>query len=90
MISTCISGPGEFIGIVGTTGAGKSSLVSLLARFYDVKQGSIEIDGVDIRSLPQRVPHRIVGIVQQDPFLYSGTIIDNVRLFQEGDQPGER
>lgn len=73
---------GEFVGIVGTTGAGKSSLVSLLARFYDVKRGSVLIDGVDIRTLPQETLHHIVGLVQQDPFLYSGTIMDNVRLFQ--------
>lgn len=75
--------PGEFIGIVGTTGAGKSSLVNLLARFYDVKRGSVTIDGVDIREMPQETLHRIVGLVQQEPFLYSGTIMDNVRLFQE-------
>lgn len=75
--------PGEFVGIVGTTGAGKSSLVSLLARFYDVRQGSVEIDGIDIRRLPLDTLHRIVGLVQQEPFLYSGTIIDNVRLFRE-------
>lgn len=75
--------PGEFIGIVGTTGAGKSSLVNLLARFYDVKRGSVEIDGVDIRKLPQHTLHQIVGLVQQDPFLYSGSILDNVRLFQD-------
>ncbi|MGZ9586818.1 ABC transporter ATP-binding protein [Paenibacillus marinisediminis] len=79
--------PGEFVGIVGTTGAGKSSLVNLLARFYDVKRGSVQIDGVDIRSLPQETLHHIVGLVQQDPFLYSGTIIDNVRLFQEDVSP---
>jgi ATP-binding cassette subfamily B protein len=75
--------PGEFVGIVGTTGAGKSSLVSLLARFYDVKQGSILIDGVDIRNLPGHLLHRIVGLVQQEPFLFSGSIVDNVRLFDE-------
>lgn len=75
--------PGEFIGIVGTTGAGKSSLVSLLVRFYDVKQGSVEIDGIDIRRIPQDDLHHIVGLVQQEPFLYSGTIIDNVRLFRD-------
>lgn len=75
--------PGEFIGIVGTTGAGKSSLVNLLTRFYDVKRGSIEIDGIDIRTLPGESLHRLVGLVQQEPFLYSGSIIDNVRLFNE-------
>ena len=75
--------PGEFVGIVGTTGAGKSSLVNLLARFYDVKKGSIRIDGVDIRRLTLDSLHRIVGLVQQEPFLYSGTVLDNVRLFRE-------
>jgi len=75
--------PGEFIGIVGTTGAGKSSLVSLLTRFYDVNAGSVDIDGIDIRRIPLDTLHRIVGLVQQDPFLYSGSIIDNVRLFRE-------
>lgn len=74
---------GEFIGIVGTTGAGKSSLVNLLTRFYDVDEGSVEIDGTDIRRLPQASLHRIVGLVQQDPFLFAGSIIDNVRLFRE-------
>jgi ATP-binding cassette subfamily B multidrug efflux pump len=75
--------PGEFVGIVGVTGAGKSSLVNLLNRFYDVRQGSIQIDGVDIRSVPGVDLHRIVGLVQQEPFLYAGSIIDNVRLFRE-------
>jgi ATP-binding cassette subfamily B protein len=75
--------PGEMVGIVGTTGAGKSSLMSLLCRFYDVKQGSILIDGTDIRDIPQATLHRIIGLVQQEPFLYSGSIVDNVRLFDE-------
>ncbi|MFH0071128.1 ABC transporter ATP-binding protein, partial [Peribacillus sp. NPDC056705] len=75
--------PGEMIGIVGTTGAGKSSLISLLCRFYDVDKGSIQIDGHDIRTLAQPDLHRIVGLVQQEPYLYSGTVLDNVRLFDE-------
>lgn len=75
--------PGEMIGIVGATGAGKSSLMSLLCRFYDVQRGSVRIDGTDIRDIPQASLHRIVGLVQQEPFLYSGSIIDNVRLFDE-------
>lgn len=75
--------PGEMVGIVGTTGAGKSTLISLLNRFYDVNQGSIQIDGTDIRQLPQASLHRIVGLIQQEPFLFSGTIIDNVRMFRE-------
>ncbi|WP_166245110.1 ABC transporter ATP-binding protein [Paenibacillus turpanensis] len=74
---------GEMVGIVGTTGAGKSSLISLLCRFYDVQEGSILIDGVDIRDLTQAQLHRMVGLVQQEPYLYAGSIIDNVRLFDE-------
>jgi ATP-binding cassette subfamily B protein len=75
--------PGEKIGIVGATGAGKSSLISVLCRFYDVQQGDVRIDGVDIRDIPQAALHRIVGLVQQEPFLYSGSILDNIRLFDE-------
>ncbi|WP_284638684.1 ABC transporter ATP-binding protein [Paenibacillus silviterrae] len=75
--------PGEMVGIVGTTGAGKSSLMSLLCRFYDVREGSILVDGTDIRDIPQAVLHRMIGLVQQEPYLFSGSIIDNVRLFDE-------
>jgi ABC-type multidrug transport system, ATPase and permease components len=75
--------PGEMLGVVGTTGAGKSSLVSLLCRFYDVQEGSILIDGNDIRELPQARLHRIVGLIQQEPYLFAGSIVDNVRLFDE-------
>jgi len=75
--------PGELIGVVGTTGAGKSSLISLLCRFYDVKEGRIQIDGTDVRDIPQTTLHRAVGLVQQEPYLYSGSIIDNVRMFDE-------
>ncbi|WP_238357669.1 ABC transporter ATP-binding protein [Cohnella zeiphila] len=75
--------PGEMIGIVGTTGAGKSSLISMLCRFYDVRKGSVTIDGIDIRELPQQRLHRLVGLVQQEPYLYSGSIVDNVRMFDE-------
>ncbi|SFT05176.1 ABC transporter ATP-binding protein [Paenibacillus sp. BC26] len=75
--------PGEMLGIVGATGAGKSSLISLLCRFYDVKEGSIRIDGFDIRKLKQKKLQRIVGLVQQEPFLYSGSVLDNIRLFDE-------
>ncbi|MFC4100195.1 ABC transporter ATP-binding protein [Paenibacillus xanthanilyticus] len=75
--------PGEMIGVVGTTGAGKSSLISLLCRFYDVKEGSIRIDGTDVRDIPQATLHRLIGLVQQEPYLYSGSIVDNVRMFDE-------
>jgi ATP-binding cassette subfamily B multidrug efflux pump len=75
--------PGEMIGVVGTTGAGKSTLISLLCRFYDPQRGAITLDGRDIRDIPQSSLQRLIGLVQQEPFLYSGSIIDNVRLFDE-------
>lgn len=81
--------PGDTIGIVGTTGAGKSSLINLLCRMYDVNEGSIHIDGTNIRDIPQQTLNRIVGLVQQEPFLYSGSILDNVRLFDESIPPSE-
>jgi len=73
--------PGELVGIVGATGAGKSSLISLLCRFYDVQSGSIALDGTDIRDIPQAQLHRTIGLVQQEPFIYSGSVRDNIRLF---------
>lgn len=75
--------PGEMVGIVGTTGAGKSSLIGLLCRFYDVNEGSIRIDGQDIRDMAQTDLHRVIGLVQQEPYLYAGTVLDNVRMFDE-------
>lgn len=74
---------GEMVGVVGTTGAGKSTLIALLNRFYDVWEGSVTIDGTDLRHMPQETLHRIVGLIQQEPFLFSGSIIDNVRMFQK-------
>jgi len=75
--------PGEKIALVGATGAGKTSVISLVARFYDVQQGAVKIDGLDVREYAQRNLHRSIGIVLQDPFLFSGTIESNLRL---GDQ----
>lgn len=71
---------GQSVAIVGATGAGKSSLVGLLARFYDVQRGSITLDGIDIRDLPQAELRRHVGAVPQDPTCFSGTIASNIRL----------
>jgi ATP-binding cassette subfamily B protein len=71
---------GQSVAIVGATGAGKSSLVGLLARFYDVQQGSITLDGIDIRDLPQAELRRHVAAVPQDPVCFSGTIASNIRL----------
>ncbi len=75
--------PGEMSAIVGHTGAGKTTLVSLLLRFYDVQKGQILLDGVDIRELDLEELRRPFGIVLQDPFIFSGTIASNVRLGTE-------
>jgi ATP-binding cassette subfamily B protein len=72
--------PGERIGIVGATGAGKTTLISLLLRFYDVTKGRITIDGVDIRELPLEQVRATFGLVLQDVHLFSGTVAANVRL----------
>ncbi len=72
--------PGEKIAIVGPTGAGKSSVIRLLARLYDVTEGRILIDGVDIRDLPQQELRRALGIILQDSFLFSGSVSDNITL----------
>jgi ABC-type multidrug transport system fused ATPase/permease subunit len=63
---------------VGTTGAGKSTLVNLVCRFYDVSEGAILVDGTDIRAFPVSEYRRNIGIVLQDPFLFYGTIADNI------------
>ncbi|RDI96288.1 ABC transporter ATP-binding protein [Meiothermus sp. QL-1] len=72
--------PGEKIALVGATGAGKTSVISLIARFYDVQKGAVKIDGVDVRDYAQRDLRRAIGMVQQDPFLFSGSIESNLRL----------
>lgn len=70
---------GQMVAIVGPTGAGKTTIINLLLRFYDVKGGSIKIDGVDIRDLPREELRAMFGMVLQDTWLYSGTIYDNIR-----------
>jgi ATP-binding cassette subfamily B protein len=75
--------PGETVAVVGHTGAGKTTLISLLLRFYDVQRGAIRIGGVDIRDLDPRDLRRHFGIVLQDPHLFSGTIEGNIRLGTE-------
>jgi ATP-binding cassette subfamily B protein len=72
--------PGETVAIVGHTGAGKTTIISLLLRFYDVQKGAIRIDGVDIRDMDLGELRRRYGVVLQDPFLFSGTVADNIRL----------
>ncbi len=70
--------PGEMVGLVGQTGAGKSTLVNLICRFFDVNEGAILVDGVDIRSYPVASYRQQIGIVLQDPFLFYGTIAENI------------
>ena len=70
--------PGEMIGLVGHSGSGKSTLVNLICRFYDVTEGSIRLEGVDIRSLPVAEFRRSIGLVLQEPFLFFGTIAENI------------
>jgi ATP-binding cassette subfamily B multidrug efflux pump len=72
--------PGETVAVVGHTGAGKTTLTNLLLRFYDVQEGAILFDGVDIRELSLHDLRNNFGIVLQDPFLFSGTIASNIRL----------
>ncbi|MBK6630612.1 MAG: ABC transporter ATP-binding protein [Betaproteobacteria bacterium] len=70
--------PGEMIGLVGHSGSGKTTLVNLICRFYDVTEGAIRLDGVDIRSLAVADYRRNIGLVLQEPFLFFGTIADNI------------
>ncbi len=72
--------PGESVAVVGTTGAGKSTLAALLARFYDVTRGAVRVGGVDVREVPLRDLRRRIGLVLQEPFLFSGTIAENIAL----------
>ena len=71
--------PGELIGLVGPSGGGKSTIVSLIARFYDVTGGAIRIDGVDVRRLEIGHFRRQVGMVLQDPYLFHGSVLENIR-----------
>ncbi|MFP3896251.1 MAG: ABC transporter ATP-binding protein [Anaerolineales bacterium] len=70
--------PGELVGIVGHSGAGKTTLINLICRFYDVDEGAIRIDGVDIRDLSMKQIRQQVGLVLQDPYLFHGTLQENI------------
>jgi ATP-binding cassette subfamily B multidrug efflux pump len=71
--------PGEMVAFVGETGAGKSSMIKILSRFYDVDEGVIRIDGRDVRDVTQADLHRQIGTVFQEPFLFRGSVADNIR-----------
>ena len=70
--------PGEMIGLVGPSGAGKTTLLNLMCRFYDVAAGAVLVDGVDVRSFPVEEYRRNIGIVLQEPFLFYGTVAENI------------
>ncbi len=76
--------PGEMIGLVGKSGVGKTTTVNLIARFYDTDRGTIEIDGVDVRKIRLEDLRRQIGIVPQEPYLFSGTIAENIGYGQPG------
>jgi ATP-binding cassette subfamily B protein len=75
--------PGETVAVVGHTGAGKTTLISLLLRFYDVQRGAIRIGGTDVREFDPLELRRMFGVVLQDPYLFTGTLEDNIRLGTE-------
>jgi ATP-binding cassette subfamily B protein len=71
--------PGEMIGLVGPSGGGKTTVVNLIARFYDVTGGCVQVDGIDIRRLDSGDYRRQIGMVMQDPYLFHGTVLENIR-----------
>jgi ATP-binding cassette subfamily B multidrug efflux pump len=75
--------PGESVAFVGATGAGKTSLISLISRFYDVQRGEVLVDGKNVKRLAQAELRAHVGAVLQDPFIFSGTIASNIRLHEQ-------
>lgn len=75
--------PGQSVAFVGATGAGKSSILNLIGRYYDIQQGHIYIDGVDIRDLSKKQLRSAIGQMQQDVFLFEGTIESNIRLYDK-------
>lgn len=76
---TAAAGPGETLAIVGSTGAGKTTLVNLIPRLFDVTSGSVKVDGVDVRELDPEVLWSKIGLVPQRPYLFSGTVASNLR-----------
>lgn len=75
--------PGETIALVGPTGAGKTTVINMLTRFYDVNEGSVTIDGIDVRDTTLQSLRKEVGVLMQDPFLFKGTVLENIRYGRE-------
>src|SRR5690606_1022024 len=78
-----VAKPGQVVAIVGPTGAGKTTLVNLLMRFYEIDSGSITIDGIDIRDMKLKDLRRLFGMVLQDTWLFNGTIYENIAYGRE-------
>ncbi|MDR1970551.1 MAG: ABC transporter ATP-binding protein/permease [Treponema sp.] len=76
--------PGQTAALVGPSGIGKTTLCSLISRFYELSSGAIRLDGIDIRELPLKTLRRNIGVVQQDLYLFAGTVIDNIRYGRPG------
>ena len=81
--------PGQKVAFVGATGAGKSSILNLIGRYYDIQKGNIYIDGVDIRQLSKKQLRSAIGQMQQDVFIFEGTVESNIRLYNEDITPEE-
>lgn len=81
--------PGQNVAFVGATGAGKSSILNLIGRYYDVQQGHIYIDGIDIRNLSKKQLRSAIGQMQQDVFIFEGTVESNIKLYDEDITAGE-
>jgi len=81
--------PGETVALVGPSGGGKTTLCQLIPRFYDVTEGAVRLDGRDVRSVTQESLHRNIGIVQQDVFLFAGSILENIRYGRPDASPQE-
>jgi ABC-type multidrug transport system fused ATPase/permease subunit len=79
--------PGQTVALVGPTGAGKTSIASLILRYYDVSAGAVRIDGHDVREVTQRSLRRQTGVVAQDSFLFAGSVADNIRFGQPDASP---
>lgn len=81
--------PGQSVAFVGATGAGKSSILNLIGRYYDIQKGNIYIDGVDIRKLSKKQLRSAIGQMQQDVFIFEGTVESNIRLYNEDITSGQ-